>query len=62
MVEANEYPELSRRYSVQGVPRTVINGRLYAEGALPEGQFVSALAAGLSREGEADIVALAREE
>jgi len=61
VVEANEYPDLSRRYSVQGVPRTVINDRLYAEGALPEGQFVSALAAGLSREGEADIVALARE-
>jgi len=61
VVEANEFPDLSRQYSVQGVPRTVINGRLYAEGALPEVQFVSALAAGLSREGEADIVALARE-
>ncbi len=61
VVEANEYPDFSRRHSVQGVPRTVINERLYAEGALPEGPFVSALSLGLGQEGETDIVKLAGE-
>jgi glutaredoxin-like protein len=62
VIEANEFPDLSRRYSVQGVPRTVVNDRLYAEGLLPEGPFVAALSEGLGREGEIDIVSLAREE
>lgn len=42
-VEANEFPELSRRYEVQGVPRTVVNQRGAFVGALPEAQFVSAV-------------------
>jgi hypothetical protein len=24
-IEANEFPEMTRRYGVQGVPRTVVN-------------------------------------
>jgi glutaredoxin-like protein len=59
VIEANEFPELSARYSVQGVPRTVINDRLYAEGALPEASFVKALAEGLRTDGEVDMVKLA---
>lgn len=43
VIEANEFQELSRRFGVQGVPRTVINGNLYAEGALPESMVVNAL-------------------
>jgi NADH-dependent peroxiredoxin subunit F len=35
MVEASEYPQLVQRYSVQGVPRTVINEVSTFEGALP---------------------------
>lgn len=39
-VEANEFPELSQRYAVMAVPKTVINDRAAFEGALPEAQFV----------------------
>jgi thioredoxin-like negative regulator of GroEL len=39
-VEANEFPELSHRFGVQGVPRTVINRSGAFVGALPESQFV----------------------
>jgi thioredoxin-like negative regulator of GroEL len=40
-VEANEFPELSQRFGVQGVPRTVINRQGAFVGALPEPQFVT---------------------
>jgi glutaredoxin-like protein len=36
MVEAIEFSELSQRYGVMGVPRTVINDVIHIEGALPE--------------------------
>jgi predicted DsbA family dithiol-disulfide isomerase len=39
-IEANEFPELSRRYRVMAVPRTVINDQAVIEGALPESMFV----------------------
>ena len=42
-VEANEFPELSQRFGVQGVPRTVINQGGAFVGALPETQFVEAV-------------------
>ena len=42
-VEANEFPELSARFGVQGVPRTVVNERGAFVGALPEPQFVDAV-------------------
>jgi alkyl hydroperoxide reductase subunit F len=35
MVDASEFPQLVQRYSVQGVPRTVINEVSAFEGALP---------------------------
>lgn len=43
VIEANEFPQLSMKYSVQGVPRTVINEDYFAEGALPENMVVTAL-------------------
>jgi len=43
VIEANEFPELSRKHAVQGVPRTVVNERFFAEGSMPEAMFVSAL-------------------
>ncbi len=43
MVEAMEFPELSDRFSVQGVPRIVINDRYAIEGAIPPAQFVDAV-------------------
>lgn len=40
MVEATEFPELSQRYGVMGVPRTIANDQTAAEGALPEAHFL----------------------
>jgi len=40
MIEANEYPQLSMQYSVQAVPKIVINKSHSFEGAFPEPQFV----------------------
>ncbi len=36
MVEATEFPHLSNKYQVMGVPRTVINETVFQEGAVPE--------------------------
>ncbi len=36
MVEAMEFPHLANKYSVMGVPRTVINEDTHLEGAAPE--------------------------
>jgi hypothetical protein len=36
MVEATEFPHLAIKYSVMGVPRTVINETVHIEGAVPE--------------------------
>ena len=36
MVEAIEFPHLSNKYGVHGVPRTVINEEFHQEGAVPE--------------------------
>ncbi len=36
MVEATEFPHLSAKYNVMGVPRTVINEDTHIEGAVPE--------------------------
>jgi hypothetical protein len=55
-VEANEFPEMTRRYSVQGVPRTVVNRQGAFVGALPEQQFVASVLelAGVQPEGEGE--------
>lgn len=36
MIEATEFPHLSNKYNVRGVPRTVINEGSFIEGAAPE--------------------------
>ena len=42
MVEATEFPELSRKHNVSGVPQTTINdGRGHAVGALPAGNLIA---------------------
>lgn len=43
MVEAQEFPELSQRYKVMGVPRTVINDKYHQEGAAPERMIIQLL-------------------
>jgi glutaredoxin-like protein len=39
-VEATEFMELSRRFRVTGVPKTIVNESIEILGALPEDQFV----------------------
>ena len=41
MVEANEFPELSKKYNVYAVPKVVINEKVQFEGALPENMFLN---------------------
>jgi glutaredoxin-like protein len=40
MIEATEFPALSMKYEVMGVPRVVINETHHFEGALPEEMYV----------------------
>jgi hypothetical protein len=40
VIEANEFPELSQRFRVSAVPKTVINGTSEVLGGLPETQFM----------------------
>ena len=39
-VEATEFMDLSRRYQVSSVPKTIINGTAEILGAVPEHAFV----------------------
>jgi glutaredoxin-like protein len=39
-VEATEFMDLSRRFGVNGVPKTIVNDSIEILGALPEDQFV----------------------
>jgi glutaredoxin-like protein len=48
VIEANEFEELSMKFKVQGVPRTVINERFFAEGSMPESVLVSSLSRALA--------------
>jgi len=43
MIEATEFPHLSMRYNVRGVPRTMIGEDFPIEGAVPEMAFVDKL-------------------
>lgn len=49
MVDAGEFADLANKYSVYGVPKSVINGKLDATGAVPEAQLLKLVmdAAGL---------------
>jgi predicted DsbA family dithiol-disulfide isomerase len=41
-IDATEFMDLSRRFNVTGVPKTIVNGTVEILGALPEEQFVRA--------------------
>ena len=41
-IDATEFMDLSRRFHVTGVPKTIVNGTVEILGALPEEQFVRA--------------------
>ena len=42
-IEATEFPELATEYQVYAVPRTVVNGERFIEGALPEEMFLDSI-------------------
>ena len=41
VIEASEFPQLSRAYAVSGVPKTVVNDRGEILGARPEATFLA---------------------
>jgi glutaredoxin-like protein len=41
VIDVGEFPHLGQKYSVMGVPKTVINERIEIVGAVPEKQFVA---------------------
>jgi glutaredoxin-like protein len=47
MIEATEFPHLSQKYNVMGVPRTVINETQFQEGAAPENMMIEKIKAAL---------------
>ena len=47
MVEATEFPHLSNKYHVHGVPRTVVNETIHIEGAVPEAELMAEVFANL---------------
>lgn len=40
MIESMEFPDLADRFQVRGVPKTVVNGTVQFEGAVPEAVFL----------------------
>ncbi len=50
MVEAIEFPHLANKYSVFGVPRTVINEKVHQEGAVPEPLMLAKLLEAIGKE------------
>jgi predicted DsbA family dithiol-disulfide isomerase len=45
VVEVSEFPHLSEKYRVFGVPKTVINETIQFEGARPEAALIGAVQA-----------------
>jgi len=52
VIEAMEFPDLSRRYSVRGVPKIVINETTEFVGALPEDEYLAQLRAAVEGNGK----------
>ena len=48
-IDATEFPDLVRRYNVNGVPKTIINDSKELLGAAPEDAFVAAIAGDADR-------------
>jgi hypothetical protein len=50
VIEANEFQDLSERYRVRSVPKTIINDRIEFVGSLPESKVLEALQEAVSRD------------
>jgi len=42
-IEATEFPDLAAKFRVFAVPRTIVNGGAYIEGAMPESVFLDSI-------------------
>ena len=40
VLEATEFPSLAAKYQVQGVPKTIINEKVYIEGGAPKSVLI----------------------
>jgi predicted DsbA family dithiol-disulfide isomerase len=54
VIEAQEFPDLARRYGVRGVPKIVINDEVEFVGALPEADYVAYVRAATNGKAETD--------
>jgi protein-disulfide isomerase len=54
VIEAQEFPDLSRRYGVRGVPKIVVNDEIEFVGALPEADYLAYVKAAVERAPEGD--------
>jgi hypothetical protein len=54
MVSAGEFPHLSNRYAVYGVPKTIVNENIQFEGSRPEADFVEQLLKSRISAGDSD--------
>ena len=52
VIEAMEFPDLSRRYGVRGVPKIVINETTEFVGALPEADYLGYIRAAVEANGK----------
>jgi len=52
VIEAQEFPDLARRYGVRGVPKIVINDTTEFVGALPESDYLAQVKAAVSSNGD----------
>lgn len=53
VIEAMEFPDLSQRYGVRGVPKIVINETTEFVGALPEEEYLEHVRAAVEANGRA---------
>jgi glutaredoxin-like protein len=49
MIEAIEFPQLSNKYKVVGVPKSIINEKFVIEGAVPEKDYVDGILKSLNK-------------
>ncbi len=52
IVESNEFPHLSQRYGIRGVPTTIIDDSLQVVGAVPARSFLDSLKEHLAGTGQ----------
>lgn len=50
VIEATEFPDLTRQYQVRAVPRTVINDKVAFDGAFPESMVMAQVLRALGKE------------